>query len=234
MLAFEAEWNNRARAGLTKACTGAREGSFIWMSSCARAPGDASRYAAKNENNRLTSSQPRRGGTIVSPFQGLRSGCDVLPRSAPQDVEAYLAVVLDRARRVHESLNAASEVEPPVRLMAFGGDCEETLDAPVIIGDEEENRWETLVEPRELKASNGRIISRDEVMRAMFAPGDGRVTRRSMMAESSARMRRSFSPYNSSLPLQHVVFGCDLHSELHRNKTLLNNALTLLIGRQIN
>lgn len=168
-------------------------------------------------------------------FHDGETGGDVASRrNSIQDLDAYFAVVLNRARRVHESLDAVLEVEPPVGLVALGGDCEETLDAPVIVGDEESDQWETLISPRSLRTSSGQKLSRTEVMKAMFAPGDGRVTRRSLMAESSASARRSFSPYYSSLPFAHVVFGCDIHSELHRNKTLIDNALTLLIGRQIN
>ena len=89
----------------------------------------------------------------------------------------------------------------------------------------------TLVEPRELRSSTGRVISRDEVAAAMFAPGDGRVTRGSLLAERSAGERFSQLHYGSSLPFVSVVFGCDIHSKLQGNPTLLDNALTLLVSQ---
>jgi len=32
------------------------------------------------------------------------------------------------------------------------------------------------------------------------------------------------------LPLANAVFGCDLHGQLQRNKSLQDNALTALVG----
>src|SRR5215204_2052369 len=50
------------------------------------------------------------------------------------DLDAYLDAVLARARLFHEALDARS-ADAPVGLFAFGGDCEETLSAPVIVPD---------------------------------------------------------------------------------------------------
>ena len=109
-----------------------------------------------------------------------------------------------------------------------------TLASPVIIRDNKSDQWLTLVEPRELVASNGRKISRQEVLQAMFAPGDGRVTRHSLLAESSTNTRENDSLYDSSLRLVYAAFLCDGHSELHKNKTLLDNALTVLVSKTMN
>src|ERR1700682_1463793 len=51
------------------------------------------------------------------------------------ELDAYLAAVLHRARRFHEALDAVSDQNSPVTLLAIGGDCEETLNAPVILRD---------------------------------------------------------------------------------------------------
>jgi hypothetical protein len=152
-------------------------------------------------------------------------------RDSTDDLDAYMAMVLSRAKRFHESLDVTLEAAPPVSFFAFGGDCEETLDAPVILRDEKTNRWVTLVEPRELRTSSGRVLSRNEVARAMFAPGDGRVTHCSLLAERSVNASWNHSFYNSALPLVYVGFGCDIHSKLQGDPTLLDNALTLLVSR---
>lgn len=146
-----------------------------------------------------------------------------------RNLDAYFAVVLKRAKRFHEALDAASEVDPPVMLFAVGGDCEETLDAPVVMRDKN-NRWVTLIRPREIKTRSGRKIKKQEVTEAMYAPGDGRVTRRSLLGEDLAGRRRVGSLFDSPLALTYAVFGCDLHGQLQRNATLQDNALTALVS----
>lgn len=152
---------------------------------------------------------------------------------ALDDLDAYFAAALHRAKRFHEALDTDLDGETPVTLLAFGGDCEETLDAPVILRDEKNNRWLTLTSPRELRTTDGRRISRREVTRAMYAPGDGRVARRSLLAEDLAGKSRARSLFNAGLAIVYAVFTCDRHGDLQNNKTLQDNALTALVSEAI-
>jgi pimeloyl-ACP methyl ester carboxylesterase len=147
------------------------------------------------------------------------------------ELDAYFATVLARARRFHEALDAPQPAaEPaPVRLFAFGGDCEETLAAVVITRDERAGRWQTLTRPKSLKLADGRRLTRAEVVRAMYEPGDGRVTRSSLLGLRAGAPRAS-DLYDTPLPLSYAAFACDLHSDLQNNKTLQDNALTLLVS----
>ena len=67
----------------------------------------------------------------------------------------------------------------------------------------------------------------------MFEPGDGRVTRRSLLGQGVALPRNS-ALYDTTLPLAYVAFTCELHSELPNNKTCKDNALTLLFHELTN
>jgi len=140
------------------------------------------------------------------------------------DLDAYLAATLRRARRFQQALDAERE-NSPVVLLAIGGDCEETLSAPVVLRDEKRNRWLTLTRPREYKTSTGVKISKQKVTAAMYDPGDGRVTRASLLGENIFHVR-TLSRY--------AVFGCDLHGQLPRNKILQDNTLTAIVGEVIN
>jgi pimeloyl-ACP methyl ester carboxylesterase len=148
-------------------------------------------------------------------------------------LDLYFAAVLHRAKRFHEALDAEVEGNAPVLMFAFGGDCEPTLVAPVVYRDEKKNHWVTLTGPRDLRTATGTKIPKREVTLAMFEPGDGRVTRRSLMAETLAESRRASKLFNTSLPLVYAVFTCDRHSELQSNKTLQDNALTALVSEAI-
>ena len=135
------------------------------------------------------------------------------------ELDAYLAATLRRARRFHQALDSFESSSAPITLFAIGGDCEETLNAPVILRDQKENRWLTLTRPREFRTSSGVKISKKQVIEAMYEPGDGRVTRASLVDKNLTR---------------YVVFGCDLHGQLQRNKSLQDNALTAVVDEMIN
>lgn len=147
------------------------------------------------------------------------------------DLDAYLTNTLKRARRFHEALDAVENAETPVILLAIGGDCEDTLSAPVILRDEKRNRWLTLVRPREFRTSAGVKMSKQQVTNAMYAPGDGRVTRTSLLGENLIKSRDRITGFTLS---RYAVFGCDLHGQLPRNKTLQDNALTAIVNEAMN
>lgn len=147
------------------------------------------------------------------------------------ELDAYFDAVLARARRFHEALDAPQPTadSAPVKFFAFGGDCEETLAAVVIVRDEKGGGWSALTRPKSLKTPDGRKLSRAEVVRAMYEPGDGRVTRSSLLGLGSTGARAS-ALYDTPLPLAYAAFACDLHSDLQSNRTLQDNALTLLVN----
>lgn len=148
-----------------------------------------------------------------------------------EDIDSYLANTLKRARRFHEALDAVENANSPVVLLAIGGDCEDTLSAPVILRDPKRNRWLTLIRPREYRTSAGMKMSKRQVTEAMVAPGDGRVTRASLLGENLTRTRDPITGFTLS---RYAVFGCDLHGQLPRNKTLQDNALTAIVGEVTN
>ena len=154
-------------------------------------------------------------------------------RGTLADLDAYFDAALARARRFHEALDAPGSSDAaaaPVKLFAFGGDCEETLSAPVVMQDGKTGRWLTLTRPKSLRASDGRRLRRGEVVRAMYAPGDGRVTRDSLMGAGLGAAGRASALYETPLPVAYAAFACDLHSDLQNNRTLQDNALTLLVS----
>ncbi len=146
-------------------------------------------------------------------------------------LDAYLTATLARARRFHEALDSPGNVAAPVVLLAIGGDCEETFNAPVVLRDQKRNRWLTLTRPQEFRTSSGVKISKQQATDAMYAPGDGRVTRTSLLGENIFRTRDSQTGFTLA---RYAVFGCDLHGQLPRNKTLQDNTLTAIVNEVMN
>jgi hypothetical protein len=142
-------------------------------------------------------------------------------------LDAYLAATLKRAQRFHQALDAVEGASSPVVLLAIGGDCEETLNAPIVMHDEKRNRWVTLVRPREFRTPAGVKLSKRQVTDAMYIPGDGRVTRSSLLGENLFKVRDTQTGFTLS---RYAVFGCELHGSLPSNKTLQDNALTAIVS----
>jgi hypothetical protein len=153
--------------------------------------------------------------------------------SAASVLEEHLSAILERTRLFHQALDAPTQGPPLVSLLAFAGDCDETLNAPVVYFDKKRNSWTTLTAPRGLRASDGRRISRREVINAMYLPGDGRVTRTSVMGENLSRAAAQ-SVSQHSLSIDHAFFACSGHGSLHNNRILQNNALSVLVRTLIN
>ena len=148
-----------------------------------------------------------------------------------EELDAYLAATLRRARRFHQALDSVESSNSPVVLLAIGGDCEETLRAPLILRDQKRNRWLTLTRPREFRTSSGVKVSKQKATDAMYAPGDGRVTRTSLLGETLFKHRDTQTGFTLS---HYAVFGCDLHGQLPRNKSLQDNALTAIVSEVLN
>ncbi len=143
--------------------------------------------------------------------------------SATNPLDLHLAAILARTRLFHQALDIPLTEPSPVALLAFAGDCDETLSAPVIFFDKKKNRWVTVTSPKELRDSNGQKIRREDVKQAMYLPGDGRVTRASALGQNLEGVRVQ-SPYKTMLPIVHAVFGCGGHGSLHNSRILQDNA----------
>src|SRR2546423_869508 len=90
--------------------------------------------------------------------------------------EAYLKVVLTRARLFSEALDKKADLATGLKVFIFAGDCERTLRAALII--EESGQIRTIFRPR-MPNLKGTGLTQPMVEAKMFEPGDGRITRRS-------------------------------------------------------
>ncbi len=98
----------------------------------------------------------------------------------------FFQAVLDRAKRLHEALEAAAGKTGGVSFYVLGSDCGMALDALVVYRDEKENKWKTLFRPKGFLRSDGVKITDDDLKKIIMAPGDGIVTRRSLEAATQS------------------------------------------------
>ena len=145
------------------------------------------------------------------------------------DLDGYFTAVLNRTRQFHRALDADTSVPAGLSFFAFGSDCDLTLDAALIVENKDTNGWHTLFTSRSLRGKDGRRISKNQVRAALFAPGDGRVTRRSLLAETITEENRRNSIFKRNLPVS-ATFFCESHDELPNNKIVQDNFLTALFA----
>jgi lecithin:cholesterol acyltransferase len=152
--------------------------------------------------------------------------------SAVNVLDIHLATILARTKLFHEALDAPVKGPAPVQLLAFVGDCDQTLNAAILFHDKKRERWITITSVKELRSSEGTKLNRSSVIEAMYVPGDGRVTRASVMGEHLEGMGIQ-SPYQTVLPIAHAFFACGGHGSLQNNTILQNNALSVLVNEVV-
>jgi pimeloyl-ACP methyl ester carboxylesterase len=137
--------------------------------------------------------------------------------------EAYLKVVLTRARLFAEALDKKADLANPLRVFIFAGDCERTPRAAVIT--EEGGQLRTIFRPGKVKLK-GMGLTRAEVEAKMLEPGDGRITRRSALAVGRGE---SVNAGFDRSDLLFTIFGCQIHSDLPNDATFQDNLLSIFL-----
>jgi len=135
--------------------------------------------------------------------------------------EPFLKMALARAVQFHRALDVVSTPPPSLRFYLFGGDCDPTLEA-AIVGNIQ-GQPKTLFR---VTRALGKGELRRRASALLFAPGDGRVTRRSLFG-----LQLNGQGLVSILPRpEQATFHCEGHGDLPLNATVQNNLLTVLMG----
>lgn len=158
---------------------------------------------------------------------------DLFDKFSPAEagrLENYLKVVLKRAKDFDAALDVQNAGQSKIAFFIIGSDCVSTLDGAVIYKDSKKERWITLTRKDSFKRADGVRVSSGAVESVLFQPGDGRVTRRSLLAETLAVDKRQSVLFDSALPLTYALFACEEHDKLTENPVILDNLLTALIS----
>lgn len=143
----------------------------------------------------------------------------IIANTTSAQVRAYFASALRRAKLFHAALDAQSD-KIPIQLYAYGGNCKPTLSSVILVRNDKKDEWETLFEPRGIKHNGGSEIKKEQVQAAIFAPGDGRVTQNSLLADSATN--KIYTPTASFL-------ACGSHTKLFLEKPIQDSFLSALI-----
>jgi pimeloyl-ACP methyl ester carboxylesterase len=141
----------------------------------------------------------------------------------------YFAKRIERARRFVWSLTYNVAQNAPVRLVVFGGDC--TLTPARVVEEQEsgpasETHAVVRLLPNAIKDPQPGI----DYARLMLEPGDGEVTKPSLLARQSLDPTESRSD-DVFFPLAYAFFLCVDHVHLAGNINFQDNLLNVLLER---
>jgi hypothetical protein len=136
----------------------------------------------------------------------------------------YFEMRMERARRFHRALSTPVP-DSPVRYILFGGVC--TLTPARCLIEEIDGIAHVRLQPSEIVNPRKDI----DYERLMLEPGDGRITKPSLLA------RNTLDPTNPStpkdiFPLAYSLFICEDHEHLTGNITFQDNMLDILLTQE--
>ncbi len=143
-------------------------------------------------------------------------------------LQRYFAKRIERARRFVWSLTYNEAQRAPVKLVVFGGDCTLTP-ARVVIEPAADPRLpgQVRLRPEEVRRPDPAV----DYSRLMLEPGDGEVTKPSLLARQSLDPTESRSD-DVFFPLAYAFFLCVDHAALTGNINFQDNLLNVLLERE--
>lgn len=146
---------------------------------------------------------------------------------------AYFVSALSRAKRFAAAMDVPVKTSP-VQFYAFGGNCAPTLAGAVLTYDEKDKKWSTILNDKDIKTKDGREIKKDEVKAAIFALGDGRVTRASLLAATEKITDGKPEYVDALFTPSSSFFACSTHIKLFLDKPIQDSFLSALVVEKTN
>ncbi len=140
-------------------------------------------------------------------------------------LQKYFDFRLERGRRFMWMLSTP-EPATPIRYVLFGGDCTLT---PARLALEDENGHPTVrLNPGDIRSPVAGVRYNE----LMLEPGDGRVTKPSLLARENLDPSAPQSE-DSFIPIAYWFFLCERHDQLTNNVNFQDNLLNVLLTRSL-
>ncbi len=105
-----------------------------------------------------------------------------IDNATPEQAKAYFHAVLRRAKLLQAALDAKPAVRNPVPIYYLGSECKPTIDGMILLKDSKDETWKTEFEADSFTKTDGTKVSKDELEKILYSPGDGVVPKRSLIS----------------------------------------------------
>jgi len=140
-------------------------------------------------------------------------------------LERFMDKYLVRARRFHRAISAPYP-DSRVKYIVFGGDCHLTPARCLV--ENVAGKMHIRIRPADIVKPQANI----DYQKLMLEPGDGIVTKPSLLARSSLESS-PVSTTEGAFPLAYTMFLCERHSKLTGNISFQDNLLNVLLIQQV-
>jgi len=142
-----------------------------------------------------------------------------------EQAKAYLKAVLLRAKMFQAALNARPTRRNPIPIYYFGSECKPTIDGMILYKSPKDNAWKTEFEADSFTKRDGTKVSKEELEKVLYSPGDGVVPKRSLI--SSLLNIGKFRNARSGT-LEDLTVSCGEHNRLAGDAIISKSLLNVL------
>lgn len=151
---------------------------------------------------------------------------DKIEGATPEQAKAYFQAVLNRARLFQAALDAKPAVRNPVPIYYLGSECKPTIDGMILYKNPKDGVWKTEFEADSFTKSDGAKVSKEELEKVLYSPGDGVVPKRSLI--SSLLSVGKFRNPQSGIVGNALTIACGEHNRLAGDEIIGKSLLSVL------
>jgi len=123
------------------------------------------------------------------------------------------------------ALNARPTRRNPIPIYYFGSECKPTIDGMILYKSPKDNAWKTEFEADSFTKRDGTKVSKEELEKVLYSPGDGVVPKRSLI--SSLLNIGKFRNARSGT-LEDLTVACSEHNRLTGDVIISKSLLSVL------
>ncbi|CAN5561733.1 hypothetical protein BH18ACI1_BH18ACI1_16360 [soil metagenome] len=148
-----------------------------------------------------------------------------IENATQEQAKAYFQAVLLRAKLFQAALSAKPMRKNPIPIYYFGSECRPTVDGMIIHKNPKDNTWKTEFETDSFTKRDGTKVSKEELEKVLYSPGDGVVPKRSLI---SSLLNIGKSANLESDVLKDLTVACGEHNRLAGDEIIDKTVLSLL------
>ena len=149
-----------------------------------------------------------------------------IENTTPEQAKAYFRAVLLRAKLFQAALDAKPLTKNPVPIYYLGSECKPTIDGMIIYKNSKDNVWKTEFEADSFTKSDGTKVSKEDLEKVLYSPGDGVVPKRSLIASLMSVGRHH--NLQSRIMGDDLTISCSEHNRLAGDEIISKSVLNVL------